>query len=31
MEDYIELSAKAKEKGIKLIFDEVLNHCGSEH
>ena len=31
MEDYITLSAKAKEKGIKLIFDEVLNHCGSEH
>ena len=31
MNDYIELSAKAKEKGIKLIFDEVLNHCGSEH
>ncbi|MEI8111725.1 MAG: glycoside hydrolase family 13 protein [Chitinophagia bacterium] len=31
MEDYISLSAKAKEKGIKLIFDEVLNHCGSEH
>lgn len=31
MNDYISLSVKAKEKGIKLIFDEVLNHCGSEH
>lgn len=31
MEDYRELAKKAREKGIKLIFDEVLNHCGSEH
>jgi len=31
MEDYKELARKAREKGIKLIFDEVLNHCGSEH
>jgi len=31
MEDYKELAVKAREKGIKLIFDEVLNHCGSEH
>lgn len=29
LEDYKELSAKAKQKGIKLIFDEVLNHTGS--
>lgn len=28
LEDYKELSAKAKQKGIKLIFDEVLNHTG---
>lgn len=28
LNEYIELSKKAKEKGIKLIFDEVLNHTG---
>lgn len=27
--DYKELSTKARAKGIKLIFDEVLNHSGS--
>jgi glycosidase len=31
MKDYRELAMKARQKGIKLIFDEVLNHCGSEH
>jgi len=30
-EDYRTLGQKAKEKGIKLIMDMVLNHCGSEH
>ncbi len=30
-EEYIELAAKAKEKGIKLIMDQVVNHIGSEH
>ncbi|MEO7174591.1 MAG: glycoside hydrolase family 13 protein [Saprospiraceae bacterium] len=29
MDEYHELSAKAKEKGIKLIFDMVLNHIGT--
>ncbi|QTE22460.1 glycoside hydrolase family 13 protein [Polaribacter cellanae] len=29
--DYRELADKAKEKGIKLIMDQVANHCGSEH
>jgi neopullulanase len=29
IEDYKELSQKAKSKGVKLIFDEVLNHTGS--
>ena len=29
LDDYKELSVKAKEKGIKLIFDEVLNHIGT--
>ena len=31
LNNYIELSKKAKEKGIKLIIDQVANHCGSEH
>jgi glycosidase len=30
-EKYLELSAKAKDKGIKLIMDMIVNHCGSEH
>ena len=29
IEDYKELAQKAKQKGIKLVFDEVLNHSGS--
>ncbi len=28
LEDYKESSLKARQKGIKLIFDEVLNHTG---
>ncbi|MBN2817449.1 MAG: cyclomaltodextrinase N-terminal domain-containing protein [Bacteroidales bacterium] len=28
---YKELAIKSKEKGIKLIMDVILNHCGSEH
>lgn len=31
LEDYRELADKAKERGIKLIMDQVANHCGSEH
>lgn len=31
LDDYKELAAKAKAKGIKLIFDEVLNHTGSNY
>ena len=31
LEEYIELSSKSKSKGIKLIMDQVANHCGSEH
>ena len=31
LDDYKELSAKAKQKGLKLIFDEVLNHTGSNY
>ena len=30
-EEYKELSEKAREKGIKLIMDMIVNHCGSEH
>ena len=31
LEDYIELSKSAKNKGIKLIMDQVANHIGGEH
>lgn len=31
LEDYIDLSKKAKQNGIKIIMDQVANHCGSEH
>ncbi|MBI9042524.1 glycoside hydrolase family 13 protein [Lutibacter sp.] len=31
LEDYITLSKKANEKGIKLIMDQVENHIGGEH
>lgn len=31
LEDYITLSDEANKKGIKLIMDQVANHCGSEH
>ena len=31
LEDYITLSKKANEKGIKLIMDQVENHIGAEH
>ncbi|MBX2926752.1 MAG: glycoside hydrolase family 13 protein [Saprospiraceae bacterium] len=30
-EDYRNLSMKAKDKGIKMIMDMIVNHCGSEH
>jgi glycosidase len=31
LNDYKELAAKAKQKGLKLIYDEVLNHIGSNY
>lgn len=30
-EDYKNLSKQANKKGIKLIMDMILNHCGSGH
>ena len=30
-EDYRNLSLRAREKGIKIVMDMILNHCGSEH
>ena len=30
-EEYQELSQKLKERGMKLIMDQVANHCGLEH
>jgi len=29
--EYVNLSVKAKEKGMKLIMDQVANHIGLEH
>ncbi|WP_299114468.1 glycoside hydrolase family 13 protein [uncultured Winogradskyella sp.] len=29
--EYQELSAKLKEKGMKLVMDQVANHCGLYH
>lgn len=31
LKEYLELSEEASKKGIKLIMDQVANHCGSEH
>lgn len=31
LQDYKELSLKLKEKDMKLIMDQVANHCGIEH
>lgn len=31
LEEYQQLSAKLKEKGMKLIMDQVANHCGLYH
>ncbi|MBC6409462.1 MAG: glycoside hydrolase family 13 protein [Ekhidna sp.] len=30
-EQYVELVKKAHKKGIKVIMDMIVNHCGSEH
>ncbi|MEM1337759.1 MAG: glycoside hydrolase family 13 protein [Bacteroidota bacterium] len=31
LEAYQQLSQKAAQKGIKLIMDQVVNHCGKQH
>jgi len=31
MEEYIELASKSKEKGLKFVMDQVVNHIGIEH
>ncbi len=31
LEDYVNLSKKASERGMKIVMDQVANHCGSEH
>lgn len=31
LEDYKNLADKLREKGMKLIMDQVANHCGLEH
>ncbi len=31
LETYVELAEKMRDKGMKLIMDQVANHCGLEH
>ncbi len=31
LQTYVELAEKARQKGIKLIMDQVVNHCGLYH
>ncbi|MCB0635688.1 MAG: glycoside hydrolase family 13 protein [Lewinella sp.] len=31
LDDYLRLAEEARRRGMKLIFDGVVNHCGSEH
>lgn len=31
LDDYIRLAEEARSRGIKIIFDGVVNHCGVEH
>lgn len=31
MKDYLKLSEEAHKRGIKLIMDQIMNHCGSHH
>ncbi len=31
LEEYVDLSRRCEEMGIKLIMDIIVNHCGSEH
>ncbi|MBS2096949.1 glycoside hydrolase family 13 protein [Carboxylicivirga linearis] len=30
-DDYLRMVQEAKKRGIKIIIDMILNHCGSEH
>ncbi len=31
LSDYLELAGKLRERGMKLIMDQVVNHCGLGH
>lgn len=31
LDDYLTLSSKMQERGLKLVMDQVANHCGIEH
>ena len=31
LENYLQLAEQGRERGIKLIMDQVLNHCGHNH
>jgi len=30
-DEYLRLSSELKKRGMKLIMDQIMNHCGSEH
>ncbi|MCT4644304.1 MAG: cyclomaltodextrinase N-terminal domain-containing protein, partial [Carboxylicivirga sp.] len=30
-EDYVKLSKELKKRGMKLVIDMIMNHCGSHH
>ena len=30
-QEYVDLIAKAHDKGLKVVMDMIFNHCGSEH
>ena len=29
--EYLELAEKGREKGVKIVMDMIMNHCGSGH
>ncbi|MGC6431672.1 MAG: glycoside hydrolase family 13 protein [Jejuia sp.] len=31
LEDYVKLSSELQKRGMKLVMDQVANHCGLEH
>lgn len=31
LDEYIEMTGKAHQKGMKVVMDMIFNHCGSQH